>query len=205
MMEGPGHRLLKALKAAGFNTPTAAASAYPRQVNKNTLISHVNGNREISKKAAEKYGRLFGIDPGELLFKPTPKGATVGLTQVPVLSMVSASNLREQPAVTASDIERWIRVADLPQGDWIALSVDGDSMDKIAPNGATILINRADGRLLDAKFYVFAIESGAATFKQYRRRPDRLQPYSTNSDHYSIPASDDIYVIGRVRRVITDV
>lgn len=126
-------------------------------------------------------------------------------TKVPVVTWVSAGNLRDQPGITKDDIEKWIVVGDLPEGDWIALMVDGDSMDRLAPHGATILVNRAQSDLYDELFYVFSLESGEATFKQYRKKPDRLQPFSTNLEHFSLPARDDIYVVGRVRRVITDV
>lgn len=136
---------------------------------------------------------------------PAPTAGKGNIVDVPLLSLVSASNLRDQPTITETDIERWIKVADLPTGDWFALGVDGDSMNRIAPDGSVILVNRADHRLVDSRFYVFSAETGAATFKQYKRKPDRLQPYSTNPEHFSIPASDGIYVVGRVRRVITDV
>ncbi|MGT2468454.1 hypothetical protein ACVOMV_32385 [Mesorhizobium atlanticum] len=53
---------------AGYASPSDAARAL-REINKNTLISHARtGNRPLSRKAAEKYGRLFGVDPGWLLF-----------------------------------------------------------------------------------------------------------------------------------------
>lgn len=199
----PKHRLQQARRDAGFETPSDAARSL-RELNKNTLISHENGNRSISRQAAEKYGKLFGVSPGWLLYGHDAPEPATQTRSVPVLSMVSASNLREQPGVTEADILRWINVADLPEGDWIALQVDGDSMNLVAPDSSTILVNRADGTLIDKRFYVFAMESGAATFKQFRRSPDRLQPYSTNPEHYSILASDNLYIIGRARRVIHD-
>src|SRR3569623_2658913 len=61
------HRLQQARAHAGYASPSDAARAL-REINKNTLISHENGNRPLSRKAAEKYGRLFGVDPGWLLF-----------------------------------------------------------------------------------------------------------------------------------------
>lgn len=67
-MELPKDRLKQARAAAGFETPSDAARTYPRDLNVNTLISHENGNRDISRKAAEKYGRVFGVDPGWLLY-----------------------------------------------------------------------------------------------------------------------------------------
>lgn len=206
MIEEPKHRLQRARKAAGFDTPSEAARAH-REINQNTLISHENGNRAISKKAAEKYGRLFGIDPGELLFRANGKKPGAGeVLSIPQVSMVSAGNLREQEGVTAADIERWVQVADMPPGNWIALGVEGDSMNRIAPDGSTILVNRADDKLIDGRFYVFSLEGGEATFKRYRRRPtEMLQPFSTNPDHVSIPVTGDLYVFGRAKRVITDI
>lgn len=71
-MKKPKDRLQEARSAAGFDSPTAAASAFPRDINKNTLISHENGNRDISRKAAERYGKLFGVDAGWLLYGSEP-------------------------------------------------------------------------------------------------------------------------------------
>lgn len=204
MKEQPKHRLQQARANAGYATPTDAARAH-RDINKNTLISHENGNRELSRDAAIKYGRAFGVEAGWLLYGERGDMQFPGVYRIPVVSAVSASNLRDQAGVTASDIERWIQVADLPAGDWIALAVDGDSMNRIAPDGSTILVNRADDRLLDGRFYVFSQGGGAVTFKRYKREPQMMQPFSTNPDHVSIPVGDDFYVFGRVRRVITDI
>jgi SOS-response transcriptional repressor LexA len=202
-MEEPKDRLRQAMMDAGFAKPVDAARAI-REINQNTLTSHLNGNRPISRQAAEKYGRLFNVRAGWILFDEEAEDDTSDVS-IPLVSMVSASHLREQPGVTPADIDRWIRVADVPKGDWIALTVEGDSMDRIAPDGSIILVNRADDRLLDGRYYVFSLGNGAATFKRYRRNPERLQPFSTNPDHVSIPVDDDLYVFGRVRRVITDV
>lgn len=64
-------------------------------------------------------------------------------------------------------------------GDRIALTVDGGSMDMVAPHGATILVNRADSALVAGRLYVFTQGSGEATFKQWQSDPDRLHPYPT--------------------------
>lgn len=203
MREEAKHRLQKARAKAGYANPAEASRAV-RDINQNTLTSHENGNRPISRKAAEKYAKHFGVEAGWILFGDRADVEFPGLYRIPVLSWVSASNLRDQPGVTAADIERWVQVADLPAGDWLALGVDGDSMNRVAPDGATIIVNRADDRLVDGKYYVFQQGTGAATFKRYKRSPESMQPYSTNPDHLSIPVGDDLYVFGRVRRVITD-
>jgi SOS-response transcriptional repressor LexA len=203
-MEEPKTRLQKARAAAGFESPTDAARAF-RDLNKNTLISNENGNRPISRKMALRYADAFGVDPGWLLYGTKDQSITTSDVDVPLLSMVSAGNLRFQPAVEKHDIIKHIKVGDLPAGDWIALQVDGDSMNRIAPDGAILVVNRADTRLLDGRFYIFSIDDGEATFKMYKKNPDRLQPYSTNPDHMATPADrDDLYVFGRVKRVIHD-
>ncbi|MCO5080911.1 MAG: transcriptional regulator [Rhizobiaceae bacterium] len=203
MRQQPRERLQLARAKAGFKNPADASRAF-RDINQNTLTSHENGNRTISRKAAEKYARHFGVEAGWILYGDRSDLEFPGLYRIPVLSWVSASNLREQPGVTAADIERWVQVADLPAGDWIALGVDGDSMNRVAPDGSTIIVNRADDRLLDGRYYVFQQGGGAATFKRYKRNPEMMQPFSTNPDHMSIAIADDLYVFGRVRRVITD-
>jgi len=202
-MEEPKHRLQQARAKAGFKGPADTAQAIT-SVNQNTLTSHENGNRLISKKAAEIYAGIFGVDAGWILFgseaKPTPM-------EIPVVSLVSAGNIIEQDAIMPEDIERWITISDLPSGNWLAFGVMGDSMNRIAPNGSLILINREDNRLVDQRFYIFySPETGAATFKQYRKAvPPRMQPYSTNPEHISEPLKEDMAVFARVRRVITDV
>ena len=204
-MEEPKDRLRKARLAAGYETPTDAARAI-RTINQNTLISHENGNRAISRKAAENYARLFDVQAGWILYGENA-AEPVEEYRIPMVSMVSAGHLKRQEAVTPTDVEKWIRLSDLPSGDWIALTVEGTSMDRIAPEGSTLIVNRADDVLIDGKYYVFALGGGEATFKTYRRNPERLQPFSTNPDHMSIPVTDDtdLYVFGRVRRVIQEV
>lgn len=204
-MQKPKDRLQLARKAAGYENPTEAARAHSRDINQNTLISHENGNRDISRKAAEKYASIFGVDAGWILYGGDPHAQTQDI-DVPLLSMVSAGNLRSHAAVSEHDILRRIKVGELPKGDWIALQVDGDSMDRVAPDGAIILVDRSDDRLIDGKFYIFSLAGGEATFKRYKRTPQRLQPYSTNPDHMAVPADrDDLYVFGRVKRVIHDI
>lgn len=204
-MEKPKDRLAKARLAAGYESPTEAARAI-RSINKNTLISHENGNRAISRKAAESYARFFDVQAGWLLYGENAPEPTAEY-EIPLVSMVSAGHLKRQEAVTPADVEKWIRLSDLPSGDWIALTVEGTSMDRIAPEGSTLIVNRADDQLIDGRYYIFALGGGEATFKTYRRNPERLQPFSTNPDHMSIPVTDDtdLYVFGRVRRVIQEV
>lgn len=63
----PKDRLRLAREKAGFKSPTDAAARLPG-LNRNTLTSNENGNREISRKMAKIYGEAFGVDPGWILY-----------------------------------------------------------------------------------------------------------------------------------------
>lgn len=124
---------------------------------------------------------------------------------VPLISWVSAGRLHEAQQIDeqlTDDIER-IAVSGLGSGDYFALRVDGDSVNRIAPDGSTIIVDRADRELLDKRFYVFAI-GGDATFKRYRSNPDRLEPYSYNPEHETIFPSEGMRVVGRIIKAIVD-
>lgn len=201
-MEEPRHRLQKARADAGYNSPSDAARAH-KEINKNTLISHENGHRPISRKAAEKYGRIFGVEPGWLLFKGGQEPAPIfGPTDVPLLSTISAGAMMRDDLI--DEALRILTLTDLPPGDWFALRVEGDSMDRISPPESIILVNRKDKRLVTNACYVIADQYGNATYKRYRPNPDRFEPVSTNPVHEPIFPDNDAPVIGRVRRTMLD-
>lgn len=201
-MEEPKRRLQKARADAGYESPSDAARAL-RDINKNTLISHENGNRPISRKAAEKYGRAFGVDPGWLLFNGAKDLAPIfGPTDVPLLSTISAGAMMRDDLV--DEAIRTITLTDLPPGDWFALKVEGDSMDRISPPESIILVNRKDKRLVTNACYVIADVHGNATYKRYRPNPDRFEPVSTNPAHEPIFPDNDVPVVGRVKRTMLD-
>lgn len=208
----PKDRLKLAMKESGYDNPTDAWRGNERalksgRVGKDLLISNANGHRAISKNAAATYAKVFGRTAGWYLYETDETAEPRGSYEIPMVSMVSAGRMRDQPGVLPADIEKHIHLDDLPKGDWIALTVDGDSMNRLAPEGSILIVNRADSTLLDGRYYVFALDGGQATFKTYRRDPERLQPYSTNPDHMSMPIEQhsDLYVFGRVRRVIQEV
>ncbi len=167
-----------------------------------TYVQHERGERGLSRSAG-RYADAFRVSEGWLL---TGEGGSEDTIDVPLLSKISASAFKSQDGVRAADIERHIKVSHLPKGKWFALTVEGTSMDRVAPDGSIIIVNQADDTLLDGKAYVFALDDGAATFKQYRLTPEpMLTPYSWHPEHYAMPIGDkDLYVFGRVRRVITD-
>lgn len=208
MTELPRHRLMQARKAAGFATPSEAARAHKRTINQNTLISHENGNREISRKAAAKYGDAFGVDPGWILFGDAGAGATSEpsfiTADVPLISWVSAGEMALD--MGSVDLAEFPTVAgvDLPAGDYIALRVVGNSMNKISPPDSIIFVDTANRRLVPNGLYVVADETGAATYKRYRPGDEpHFQPASY--DEVDPPDfTGAVRVVGRVRRSMID-
>lgn len=172
--------------------------------NRQTVKRWADGDRKLSVATAEEIAeKLPGISVSELLIEGWQPAR-----RVPLISWVSAGQIQDVDSITNVDIEDYVNAADLPDGDWIALRVKGDSMDRVAPDGSIIFVNRRERRLQSERFYVVANERGAATFKRYRQGPNnqaRFQPFSTNPDHETIfPKEEEMKVIGRVRRVVND-
>lgn len=86
-----------------------------------------------------------------------------------------------------------------------ALKVRGDSMDKLAKDGATIIIDPTDFDLFERRLFVVRNVDGEVTFKQYLEKPARLVPCSKNPEHKPIPVTEKGYeVVGRVIKIILD-
>lgn len=123
-----------------------------------------------------------------------------------LISWVSAGALAQGEALSWEDADdaRTVYAPDLdPEGDWIALRVDGDSMNKISPHDSIIFVNRKDRRLVPNACYVIGDGEGGATYKRYRP-PSTWEPVSTNKTHqpFVLPDSAEPDIIGRVRQTI---
>lgn len=197
-------RLQWARAAAGFEQAADAARRFGWS--ESTYYGHENGDRKPRLDRARIYAKAFKVR-WEWLFHGTgePHEAKAGRPapapiSVPVVSWVSAGRI--EPVLNTRPIRSEYHV--LPKGDWAGLEVRGDSMDRIAPDGALILVDRSDTTLLDGRFYVISLEGeGDATFKRYRAKPERLMPYSLNPDHDPIDVTPEMRVFGRVKKVIT--
>jgi transcriptional regulator with XRE-family HTH domain len=127
-----------------------------------------------------------------------------GAQSVPVISWVQAGGMHDPGVVLDAGECEAFATGPLPSGDWIALRVEGDSMDRISPPESVILVNRREKRLVPNACYVIADESGAATYKRYRPSPDRFEPVSINPAHEPIFPDGKVSIIGRVRRTILE-
>lgn len=132
-------------------------------------------------------------------------GPDLSFVPVPLVSWVSAGALL-QPDMPIPDVDELppVYAPDLdPSGDWIALRVDGDSMNRISPHDSIIFVNRKDRRLVPNACYVIGDGEGGATYKRYRP-PNTWEPVSTNEAHkpFDLPSGREPDIIGRVRKTI---
>lgn len=128
------------------------------------------------------------------------------LLQVPLLDSVAAGKLKSPSSQIPVEDVPLLAFADLGRGEFFALKVDGDSMDRISPEGSTIVVNKADRQLISGRCYVFA-HRGETTFKMWQGgEHEHLAPYSTNPIHKPIflKRKSDMEVIGRVKRTVLD-
>lgn len=191
-------------KAKGFSQVKLAKEAGVSQ----QLISRLENGDDITSKKLPELARALGVPVHEIdeNFTPDREGAAI---RAPLLSWVSAGAL-VKPDISVIDLSEteWTATMGLkPTGNWIALTVEGDSMDRISPPESVIFVDLKDRRLVPNACYVIEdAESGAATYKRYRPDPERWEPVSENKKHKAIPVKADRAprVIGRVRRTILD-
>lgn len=125
--------------------------------------------------------------------------------RVPLIEWVTAGNLAEPRSQLPVHDVPLLAFADLGRGEFFALKVRGDSMNRVSPEDSVIVVNRADRELISGAYYVFAVR-GETTFKMWHAAPPYLAPYSTNPANQPIffARKRDLEVIGRVRRTLLD-
>ena len=165
-----------------------------------------SGKRRVKAEEIPIIARETGVSlPEEFKDQGSPGSErdTPQMIDVPIVSTVSAGALM-QPDITDEQIGV-IRIGELdPRGDWLAMRVEGDSMDRISPPGSIILVNRKEKRLVPNGCYVVSDGDDGVTYKRFRPNPDRLEPVSTNPAHEPMFYEQEPTIIGRVRKTILD-
>lgn len=203
----PAQRLQWARKNHGsYNNATEAARAFGWPVS--TYLGHENGDRNPSRIAAKKYAKTYRVRWEWLLDNEGPPtvAADRNIQSVPLLSWVSAGKLADAESQIPVEDVPLLAFADLGRGDFFALKVVGDSMDRVSPEGSIIVVNRAEREPVPDKPYVFWHRTEGTTYKLWQPEPPRLEPYSWNAANKPIyvKRKKDLDVIGRVRRTVFD-
>lgn len=155
-----------------------------------------NGGRNVSVKNLNKIADALGVTPSELIEDQPP-------VEIPIMSWVSAGQMLRDDG--QQDIIGHIEMPDLdPAARWIALRVEGDSMDRISPPGSLIFVDVDDKNLVPNGCYVIADDDNQVTYKRFRSNPPRFEPVSTNISLQPIYPDGEPIIIGRVRRSLID-
>lgn len=154
-------------------------------------------------KTLLQLARALQVTPEYLLTGVKDMKADPVTRDVPLVSWVSAGSMARDEG--QQDIIGQLTATDLdPKGHWIALRVDGDSMDRISPPGSVIFVNLRDRRLVPNACYIIVNGDSEATYKRFRANPARFEPVSTNPSHEPIFPDGEPAVIGRVRKTMLE-
>lgn len=206
--------LAEKLANAPRGTKGEVAAAMGKTPDVVTRIINFSGSGEIRSltKAPELHAlaKYFGELPPSLRVPakeaPDPPERAGGreIVRVPLLDRVTAGKLR-QPLSQIPHGRDYLLLTDLGRGNFFALTVDGDSMDRLVPNGARIIVDESDKTLVTGKAYVIS-NRGEASLKLWKPNPPRFAPSSFNPTYEPIYVKSkdaaEKMVVGRVRRAI---
>ena len=183
---------LKLSKLSGAELARRLKKELRREFDRSMVQKMTTGERKVSADEMLAIEMLTRLPP------PSPSVAR----RVPIIDWVQAGQFSESHS---QDEGPTIGVSDLGDGDFFALRVSGDSMDRISPEGSIIIVNARERELLPDRCYIFSWR-GETTFKRWLDDPERLEPYSINGRHGSIFVKNKkgLSVIGRVRRTVLD-
>ncbi|MUZ63223.1 phage repressor protein [Agrobacterium vitis] len=197
------NRIQERLDAVGLSANAASVKAgISKDAIRNIQRACKSGRDGISITTLIKLAPVLQTTPSWLL----EGSSNANQFRVPKISWVSAGAFDTADTVHSFDEFPTIETSGLPDGDWVALEVQGDSMDRISPPGSVIFVNRADRKLSHNACYIIQDVDGSATYKRYRQSPMRFEPVSTNPEHETIYPNDNSTpnVFGRVSRSVIE-
>jgi SOS-response transcriptional repressor LexA len=170
----------------------------------------IDGGKVTQKEVADELGvkppRINEVLNGKRKIQPREmpvlahyldmtKTTNSTVRQIKRIGLVPAGSLREALAEATGVLDV---SASLPSGVF-ALKVDGESMNKVAPFGADVIVDPDDKSLFAGDLYVVGDGAGDVTFKRFMQDPARLVPMSDDPSFTDIAlGSQPVEIIGRV-------
>lgn len=187
----------RAAEKAGSNAELSRllTNRLRRSIDRAAISKMTKGERDVSAD------EMLAIEEITSIPVPSPNIPT----RIPLVDWVAAGTLAEPRSQIPVEDARMMAFADLGKGDFFALRVQGNSMDRICPEGSVIVVNRSDKDLIGGKSYVFSIR-GETTFKQWHADPPYLEPYSWDPVHKPIfvKRKRDLEIVGRAVRSVLE-
>lgn len=176
---------------------------------RSTIVKLERGERKLTPEWMHKLGSALDIAPVELLPPQALAPISAGVIFAPVCTWAEARKARDSNFRKL----KHLRTVPVPyhRETIVAIEVLDDSMDRVCPPGAQIIVDVADVKLVDRGIYALVLpDNGQETLREYRDRggPRRLMPKSSN------PRWEPLYldeagggrpldVIGRVKLTFT--
>lgn len=164
-------------------TDLAKVASLPSQ---SAMSNILKGKRRITAEEAAIIYRYLGIAG------PKPVSSA---HHVPIIGFGSASSWREAVLMPIGAMTIPPRKAG-PKA--FAIEIQGDSLDRIIPDGGYVVVDPEQKELRPGKLYLIQNGEHDATVKCYERDPNRFVPLSSNPAHQPIPADQVDVIIGRI-------
>lgn len=159
------------------------------------------------KKLAEVLGvsyewLLTGVEPqiGTPYNMSQPKSPR----KIPIIGWVHAGNPME--AIEHVDPDYYVEADFEGKPNTMALKIQGNSMNVIAPEDSIILFNPDEKFTINGKYYIIRVNNDEAVFRQFVMQGDTplFVPCSTEEGHKIINPEKDpnVEIIGRVFHVV---
>lgn len=204
-----GHRIRTLRIQSGLSQTALGHRVGVRQ---NTISSWEQNRTRPDPQSVRALARLLSASPAYIEFglsneNKNPEKVRMkagGRQRVPLISWVQAGELAdiEDPYPRGAGEE--VLEISWSHSDIIALRVQGQSMNRLSPEGSIIFVDLRDREPRPGRRYVFKVD-GQSTFKTYRLNPERLEPESTD-EFDDIPLNGQSYtVVGRVIRTTLEI
>lgn len=158
---------------------------------KSTIYRYMNGEMSPKITTVKYLAEFYNVNPTWLMGYDVPmererinfdNGTLEDIVQIPVYGKISAG----QPLEMVENIidYTFITAEEARKGSYFALEVNGDSMDKIIPNGSRVVVRKQE-ELENGQIGVIVVNGYDATIKRYERDNDMvfLYPESNNPEH----------------------
>lgn len=171
-----------------------------------TIQRYESGARDIKSSVILQLSETLGVTVSYLLgvSDNAPSSCASSMQSVPLLGSIAAGTPIEMRAVDNS-FPVPARIMEQHPNAFL-LRVDGESMNRVLPNGAYALVDPCDDVEANGKPYAVCVNGYDATIKRVRRLSNgfELAPDSTDPTFrsvvydYGIEGTETITVIGRV-------
>lgn len=165
------------------------------------LLSSLENEIVASTRELPKIAAALGVHPSAIDTRFVGIGeATSDAVEVPILSPQEI-----MAGVGHSTDDERFAMSDLGTGDWIAMRVTDDAIDRVCPAGGLAIVNRAERKLEEGGLYLFST-GWEVMLRRFRRgTTDLLLPFSLNPEHIAIPYERTAHkVVGRCRRSVLE-